>query len=495
MLDKSMLVTFPAGASDDVSYPPLSNCKWTFNIPDEIMSAAINFIKIDIENSEDCKFDHLRVIGRTDSGDVNYQSEKLCQEKNTLVPMIEFDPVVRQIELLFTSDDNLGKSGFSLLLRPIRETGSQFDCDFNYDSICPGWTFSNEPESVPWKPGFGSTMTQGTGPDQDYSKNGDRGYLYADASEILPQKPGEPPKWAYVATPLFDDPSENGEDFCLEFYMHTYGDINHIASLTIVVASQSLSNIKLLTQVPSDPSKRVSSTKWRRVTVDFNKADRGMVNEEKFLFQFVVTQVGGARADLAIDSVRLHKANCNKLCPSGKKEFTCDATAENINCLSLDKICDGEADCKNDRDEKGCEDVFVPNVFVDTTAAPIDLFPTTMALMELGIFDTTDSPLPAFTTPLLEFPNEVTPEFPFALDTSPSPIFDLFGTTSPLLDGNPIDMFNFQTTPAINLFPGTYLIKNKIKLNDKNEPFFKLIINKLRWVLYLTRLRLLNLLT
>ena len=44
-----------------------------------------------------------------------------------------------------------------------------------------------------------------------------------------------------------------------------------------------------------------------------------MVNEEKFLFQFVVAQVGGARADLAIDSVRLHKANCNKLCPAGKK--------------------------------------------------------------------------------------------------------------------------------------------------------------------------------
>ena len=85
--------------------------------------------------------------------------------------------------------------------------------------------------------------------------------------------------------------------------------------------------------------------------------------------------------------------------------------------------------------------------------------------MELGIFDTTDSPLPAFTTPFeLEFPNEVTPAFPFALDTSPSPLFDLFGTTSTMLDGNPGDMFNFQTTPAVNLFPGTYLIeKNQVE--------------------------------
>ena len=52
------------------------------------------------------------------------------------------------------------------------------------------------------------------------------------------------------------------------------------------------------------------------------------------------------------------------------KEFTCDATAQNRNCLPLDKICDGVADCKNDRDEKGCEEgaVSMPNLFVDTTA-------------------------------------------------------------------------------------------------------------------------------
>ena len=465
MLDKSMLVTFPLGASDDVAYPPTSNCKWTFNIPDEIVSAAINFIKIDIENSEDCGFDHLRVIGRTDGGDVEYQSERLCQEKNTVAPPIEFKATVRQIELLFTSDANIGKSGFSLLLRPIRNAGAEFDCDFNYDSICPGWTWSSEPQSVPWKPGFGSTMTQGTGPDQDYSKHGDRGYLYADASELLPRKSGDQPKWAYVATPLIDDPSDDGRDFCLEFYMHTFGDVNHIAPLTIVVASQGQSSIKLLTQVPSDPSKRQSSPAWKRVTVDFNKSNVGMLGESKFLFQFVVAQVQGARADLAIDAVRLHKSNCDRLCPSGAAEFTCDATASNLQCLPLDKICDGVNDCGNDRDEKGCEEgggVVMPTAFTPTTAVPnFGFFPTTMALMELGIFDTTAAAPVGFTTPPfnIDFPNEATPAFPFILDTTQSPdgFFDNFQTTG----ATPVFDRFFETTPAINLFPGKLSVNLK----------------------------------
>ena len=454
MLDKSMLVTFPIGTSDDVAYPPSSNCKWTFFVPSEVVSAAINFIKIDIENSEGCNFDHLRVVGRTEDGEVEYSSEKYCQEKNTVAPPIEFNSTVRQIDLLFTSDANFQKSGFSLLLRPIKESGSEFDCDFNYDSICAGWSFSNEPQSVAWKPGFGPTDTQGTGPDSDYSKDGDRGYLYVDASEILRQRPGDTQKWAYVATPVFDDSSEEGRDFCLEFYLHLFGDEDHIAPLNIIVGGNN-GSLKVLKSVPEAGTKNKSSKNWKRVTIDFNKLDYEMKAEDKFFFQFVVAQVRGARADVAIDAVRLHKAQCSRLCPVGKAEFTCDAEAQQVSCVGLNKICDGEADCENDRDEKGCEEVGFGGPISATTAPDFGALFTTMAFdIDIGIDTTLSSGFAGFTTPEinfpgdLDFPNDATPTFPFELgvDTTPNPGLGGLFTTAP--------MFTFDTSPAVNLFEG-----------------------------------------